>query len=74
MKLDEKKLKENNTIALVLRSIAQIILGLGIATYIIDREIQPIMFVVGIGWVLVLYALKEIIQILHDIRLKVYKK
>lgn len=74
MKLDEKKLKENNTVALVLRSIAQIILGLGIATYIIDGEIQPTMFVVGISWVLVLYALKEIIQILHDIRIKIYKR
>lgn len=74
--------KENNTISLVLKAIAWIILILGfIMGFILgvdeyDDLYFPLMLEIwclyGIGF-LITYAFAEIIQILHDIRLKVWK-
>lgn len=62
--------KKNNLIASILQCVGTAVLTLGIVWFISSMNIMYL-FIVG-GASLLLYALSEIIQILHDIRLKVY--
>lgn len=81
-KRDERINNTDNSIANIIKIIAWIILGIGcIGGVIIGQQYEDIALMVlleiwgvsGIATMLLL-ALTEIIQILHDIRAKVYKK
>lgn len=81
-KREQRVLQIDNSIASTIKVIAWIILGIGgIAGLIIGQQFEDTALIVllevwgvsGIATILLL-ALAEIIQILHDIRLKVYKK
>lgn len=77
-------LKEKNTIASVFKTIAWVTLGIGFIAGIILAQndvyygngiiVLLVTWLISSGAFLGIYALGEIIQILHDIRLKVYSK
>lgn len=75
----ERISKEYNFISSVLKYVAKITLFLGIADIILglirdNYEVKPIFLLYELIFILVIFGIGEIIEILHDIRFKVWKK
>lgn len=76
-KRDERVSQTNNIVAYIIRIIGFIVLGISIIGSMANSKngaSGDTFWLLGCGACLSCIALSEIIQILHDIRAKVYKK
>lgn len=76
-KRDERVSKTNNIVAYIIRIIGFIVLGISIIGSMANSQngaSGDTFWLLGCGACLSCIALSEIIQILHDIRAKIYKK
>ncbi len=76
-KRDERITQTNNIVAYIIRIIGFIVLGISIIVSMANSQNDvggDNFWLLGCGACLSCIALSEVIQILHDIRAKVYKK